>query len=110
MAGRPKIKYTEEQRKLVFNLSSIGCLWSEISAATDIPFVSLQRHFGNEYAKGHENLKMSVRRSQFKLMQSGNATMCIWLGKQILGQTDKTDITSGGKELSEIRVTIVPPR
>lgn len=36
--------------------------------------------------------KVSVRRSQFALAQAGNATMLIWLGKQYLGQSDKTEL------------------
>ena len=35
--------------------------------------------------------KMSLRRKQYNLAESGNATMLIWLGKQWLGQCEKHD-------------------
>lgn len=34
--------------------------------------------------------RIAVRRAQFQLMKK-NATMAIWLGKQLLGQTDKVE-------------------
>jgi hypothetical protein len=39
-------------------------------------------------AKGRDDLKQSLRRSQIRLALSGNAVMLIWLGKNILGQSD----------------------
>lgn len=34
--------------------------------------------------------KISLRRSQWQAAQKGNATMLIWLGKQYLGQRDRS--------------------
>ena len=42
--------------------------------------------------------RASVRRQQFKLMNDGNATMAIWLGKQYLGQKDKNETELTGKD------------
>jgi hypothetical protein len=41
-----------------------------------------------ELLKGRESLKQSLRRAQIKLALSGNAVMLIWLGKNLLGQSD----------------------
>jgi hypothetical protein len=38
--------------------------------------------------RGKAKGRISVRRAQLKLLESGNATMGVWLGKNILGQTD----------------------
>lgn len=35
--------------------------------------------------------KIALRRAQLQLAMNGNATMQIWLGKQLLGQVDKTE-------------------
>jgi hypothetical protein len=45
--------------------------------------------------------KASLRRIQWKLAEAGNATMCVWLGKQLLGQRDKFDdaVTDNHKPL-----------
>jgi hypothetical protein len=40
-------------------------------------------------AKGKAKGRISVRRQQLKLLEAGNATMGVWLGKNILGQTDE---------------------
>lgn len=39
--------------------------------------------------------KASLRRMQFKSAEDGNVTMQIWLGKQMLGQRDKSEIDHG---------------
>lgn len=39
--------------------------------------------------RGYARMRMSIRREQIKLLEAGNATMGIWLGKQYLGQTDR---------------------
>jgi hypothetical protein len=51
--------------------------------------------------RGRGKGRASLRRSQWTLAQAGNATMNIWLGKQMLGQRDKQDISQ------EINVTDV---
>jgi len=41
--------------------------------------------------------RMSLRRAQFvTAVQKQNPTMLIWLGKNVLGQTDKQEITGAG--------------
>ena len=42
----------------------------------------------------HECGKASLRRTQFKIAEKGNANMAIFLGKQYLGQTDKAEQTN----------------
>ncbi len=52
----------------------------------------LQRpEFRAAWDRGQANLKLSLRRQQVKLADTGNVTMLIWLGKQLLGQSDKID-------------------
>jgi hypothetical protein len=37
---------------------------------------------------------MSLRRWQIEAARKGNPTMLVWLGKQLLGQTDKIETTN----------------
>lgn len=46
--------------------------------------------------RGNARGRVSLRQSQFKLAIDGNATMQIWLGKQLLGQSDEQKITHAG--------------
>lgn len=40
------------------------------------------------YKKFADEGKMSLRRKQMQIAMDGNVTMCIWLGKNMLGQVD----------------------
>ncbi|TIQ06757.1 MAG: hypothetical protein E5X57_24210 [Mesorhizobium sp.] len=55
----------------------------------------MQRHpeIGEALEVGKEQGKVSLRRTQFRLAAK-NAGMAIFLGKNILDQTDRQDITS----------------
>jgi len=47
-----------------------------------------QRKFAEAMERGRAKGRISVRRHQMKLLEAGNATMAVWLGKQLLGQRD----------------------
>lgn len=51
---------------------------------------TIGERFSAELTKGKQLLQESLRRSQIRAARQGNATMLIWLGKQYLGQADKT--------------------
>ena len=72
----------------VYKLAAMGCTDKEIANWFDIDHNTLKYNFANIIAKGRDDLKQSLRRSQIKLALSGNATMLIWLGKNILGQQE----------------------
>ena len=72
----------------VYKLAAMGCSNAEIARWFDIDENTLAYNFATIMAKGREDLKQSLRRAQIKLALSGNATMLIWLGKNILGQSE----------------------
>lgn len=74
--------------KEVEKLASIGMKNSEIAEYLDIDDSTLSYNFKQELIKGKHNLKVSLRKAQISLALSGNATMLVWLGKNILGQSD----------------------
>ena len=50
---------------------------------------SLIRHSYSEYlTKGKAEMKLRLRQLQWKSAEKGNVVMQIWLGKQMLGQTE----------------------
>ena len=49
--------------------------------------------------KGKDKGRMSLRRLQFEKAQTGNTTMLIWLGKQMLGQKDKIETSENNDPL-----------
>lgn len=86
--ARPKKKI---DAKLVQDLASIGCKTTEISVVVGCSRDTIERRFAAELSKGRENLKISLRRWQLEAARKGNVTMLIWLGKQVLDQTDKIE-------------------
>ena len=104
--GRPLIEIDWER---VDSMCKIQCTGEEIASVLDIDYDTLasackrdkKLSFSDYIGQKKLGGKASLRRNQWKLAQDGNATMLVWLGKNMLGQTDKTetDITSGGKPI-----------
>jgi hypothetical protein len=103
--GRPPIPIDEQQ---VENLAKIGCTYSEIGAVVGCSKATLNSRFRTIISKGHEELKMSIRRMQLQAANKGNIVMMIWLGKQYLGQQDKQHVEMKGE--TRIVERIVPVR
>ena len=72
----------------VFKLANIGCKDIEIADWFGIDTNTLRYNFSTELLKGRESLKHSLRRAQISVALGGNPTMLIWLGKQLLAQSD----------------------
>ena len=47
--------------------------------------------FRSSIERGRAQGKQSLRRMQHQVAMKGNVKMLIWLGKQVLGQTEKID-------------------
>lgn len=98
--ARPQL---EIDGKEVMKLASIGCSNDEIAAFFDCSKDTIERRFAAELHKGRENGKTRLRRLQLQAAQKGNVVMLIWLGKQMLGQSDKQEID---QKLSAIQINI----
>src|SRR6266849_10585251 len=75
-------------------LCAIQCTDEEIAAWFNVSTRTIERRrlepeFAEVMDRGRAKGRISVRRLQMKLLEQGNATMGVWLGKQILGQTDE---------------------
>jgi hypothetical protein len=92
--ARPRLQIDEKQ---LFALARIQCTLPEIAAVLGCSTRTLRGRFLPLIKKGRQEGKASIRRIQYKLATEGNPTMAIWLGKQLLGQTDRHDHTSGGR-------------
>ena len=75
-------------KTIVKDMAASHCELGEMADMLGVKPDTLKRHFADSIAKGKAEAKHSLRRAQWKLALSGNATMQIWLGKNILGQTD----------------------
>ena len=91
--ARPKKVINQKQFE---SLCAIQCTQEEICNVLDVTDKTLTRwcnevynlSFSEVYEQKRDIGRMSLRRNQFKLAESGNTTMQIWLGKQILKQSE----------------------
>ena len=74
--------------KDVLRLAQMGCKDSEIAEWFGVDENTLRYNFSVELLKGKLALNQSLRQAQIRLALTGNATMLIWLGKNILGQQE----------------------
>jgi len=61
--------------------------WFNVSTRT-IEKRRKQPEFAEVMQRGRAKGQASVRRAQMRLLENGNGTMGVWLGKQLLGQRD----------------------
>ena len=92
--GRPFKAFPPNLVLELEELARIGCTNDEIVAVLSnsvkgrISWNTLDRNYGDVIKKGRDEMKASLRRSQFRLALEGNPAMNIWLGKQLLGQRE----------------------
>lgn len=92
--ARPEIDISAEQ---VYKLAKLGAKTVEIADFFNCSVDTIDRRFAEELTKGKAELKISLRKWQLEHAQKGNASLLIWLGKQMLDQVDKFEV-AGDKE------------
>lgn len=85
--ARPKYEIDPDK---VRKLASDGAKVTEIADYFGVSREIVHARYHTELAKGRAELRASLRMSQVRAARDGNSTMLIWLGKQYLGQSDKT--------------------
>jgi hypothetical protein len=83
-------------------LCQLSCTDEEIAAWFNTSVRTIERRrkeprFAEIMARGKARGRISVRRMQMKLLEQGNATMGVWLGKQLLGQRDQIATEVSGR-------------
>jgi len=78
--------------KQVELLAGCGCTHEEIAAKLGCSSDTLTRRFSDALATGKANGRASLRGKQFELAMKGNPVMLVWLGKNMLGQKDRSAI------------------
>ena len=90
--ARPK-KYNIEGIE-VEKLASFGCTNIEIASFFGCDESLIRKSYSDSVAKGKDSGKIRLRQYQWSAAKKGNVAMLIWLGKQLLGQSDKQEITT----------------
>ena len=87
--ARPK-KYNIKQSE-VKKLASYGCSNVEIADFFGCDESLIRKSYSEFLNKGRSDMKIKLRKLQWKSAEKGNVSMQIFLGKNILGQKDKLE-------------------
>lgn len=108
--GRPKLEIDWD---LAGQLCELHCTGEEIAGVLGVSYDTLERNirqnfgtgFAEYFAQKSAGGKISLRRRQFEAAESGNVTMLIWLGKQLLNQKERAsvDTTSSDGSMSPVK-------
>ena len=90
--ARPK-KYNIDTEQ-VEKLAGLGCTNTEIASFFGCSPDLIEKSYSEYLVKGREKGKIRLRQLQMRAAEKGNVAMLIWLGKQMLGQTDKQEIST----------------
>lgn len=88
--GRPPLEINVEMLEA---LAERSLTQADCAAVLGCSVDTIQRRYLEVYDRGLQKCRASLRRKQFEMAQAGNVTMLIWLGKNLLGQSDKTEVT-----------------
>lgn len=91
-------------------LARIGCTMEEIAAELEVSVDTLERRFAEVIKTGKKRFAVSVRRQQYRLLTAGNATMGVFLGKNVLGQRDNVDLNHSGEIKSRVTQVELPKK
>lgn len=83
----------------VYRLATMGCPDREIAEWFDISESTLRYNFSSYLTKGRAQLKQRLRQAQLRVAFDGNPTMLIWMGRQILGQSENPYSSDDDKPL-----------
>ena len=88
--GRPK-KYNIDKGQ-VEKLAALGCTNTEIASFFGCSKDLISKSYSTNVTKGKEKGKIRLRQMQWRSAENGSVPMQIWLGKQLLGQTDRQEV------------------
>ena len=94
LGGRPAIEFDLDE---VEKLGALQCTYAEVANWFGCSEKTIKRRsadddeFREALERGKGRGRVSLRRTQFRMAEK-NAAMAIFLGKQFLGQEDKTEV------------------
>lgn len=110
--ARPKLEVTDQMLKAVSAIAVKQCPDEEIAAYLGISYSTFKRRKAEDpklseaIETGRDCGKQMLRDVQWDKAMDGNIIMMIFLGKQYLGQSDKTDLLGRDGKPFEFTIAI----
>ena len=107
----PALEPDARTLKTLRGLGKINATHVEAAAVLGVSRETFEKFLGKykkaeeAFESGKSDGRISLRRAQFKAALAGNPTMLVWMGKQLLGQRDKTE-HGGDPQGAPIRHTV----
>ena len=95
--ARPRIILDEPK---IVELAAKGYIMQEIATFMGVSDDTLTRNYADAIKRGHRLRDGGLRAKQVEEAMKGNPTMLIWLGKNLLNQSDRRDYTLETREVS----------
>jgi hypothetical protein len=110
--GRPRKEFSDKDFEKLVAMIRIQCTQEEVCSVFDMTADTLnarlqemgEGNFSDLYKKHQGEGKTSLRRMQWKAAEAGNPTMLVWLGKNMLGQSDKISNEHSGPDGQPLQV------
>lgn len=83
----------------VYRMSEIGCTIEEMSHFFGVSRETLKYNFWDYIKRAEVELYKKIRLKQIQVAMEGNPTMLIWLGKNVLGQSESPTQTDDSRVL-----------
>lgn len=104
-------KAIEIDRGSLEKLGMLQCTEEEIGAFLEVSVRTIRNRmrdpdFAAVVERGRAKGRISVRRAQMRLLDEGNASIAIWLGKQLLKQRDNIQL-NGPSNPTQITVEVI---
>ena len=113
--AKPKRDYNKPYNPIIIDwkefdkLCGLQCSLEEIAGWFNCSIDTIENRvkethgitFSEYFSKKRSSGKISLRRKQYETAMAGNPTLLIWLGKQYLNQTDKTEQVNVNKQDTE---------
>jgi hypothetical protein len=80
--------------KQVFQLAQLGATNVEIARFFNVSESFIRKRYSDVCDSGRCSIKIRLRQAQIREAMAGNVTMLIWLGKQMLNQSDQGERNS----------------
>lgn len=78
---------------LLCKLAAVGLSNAEVAAILECSADLIETRYRAELDEGRNRARASVKRKQFEMAMAGNVTMLVWVGKNLCGQADKSEVT-----------------
>ena len=101
--ARPKLELDTE---MIEKLAAVGCSDKDNAYIMKCSVDTINRRFQEYLDAGRARGRTRLRNKQYEVAMSGNTAMLIWLGKQMLGQSDRQEVKTSGTISSVTEVVI----